>query len=165
MGRPVELRHGDDVAAAIGQRGDRVIKRCLAGTDGKRGMPAFERGDAPLQHVDRRIADPAVAEALGLQIEQSRAVIGAVEGIGDRLVNGHGNRVRRRIVLEPAVDRDCLFTHDATNSWPWGYSPASITPCEPASFRDAKVKSTRGAASRPSSTRDSAVYLLHKRCL
>ncbi len=50
----VELRHGDDVAAAIGERHDRIIQRRLPCADRERRMGALEFRDAPLQHGDRR---------------------------------------------------------------------------------------------------------------
>ena len=85
--RAVELRHRHDVAAHVGDVEDRVVERRLAGADAQRLDAAFERGDAPLQHGGGRIADAAVAIAFDFEIEQSGAVIGAVELVGDGLID------------------------------------------------------------------------------
>ena len=63
--RAVELRHRDDVAAQSSEVEDRIVQRGLAGADAQRLDAAFERGDAPLEHGDGRIADAAVAIAVG----------------------------------------------------------------------------------------------------
>ena len=59
----VELRHGDDVTAVIGERRDRVSQRGLPRRGRKRADGAVHCGDATLQHLDRRIGDAAVAVA------------------------------------------------------------------------------------------------------
>jgi hypothetical protein len=74
--------------------------------------PALQRGDAALQHIGGGIADPAVAVALGFEIEQRRAMLCAVEGVGDGLIDRHGNGLRRRIDLVAAVNGDRLGFHD-----------------------------------------------------
>jgi len=56
---------------------------------------AFEFGDALFEHGGGRVRDPAVAIAFGLEVEQSGAVIGAVEGVGHRLVDRNRNRLGR----------------------------------------------------------------------
>ena len=94
----------DDIAAAIGERDDRIVQRRLAGGGAQRGDAAFEFGDAALENVGGRIADPRVAKALGLEVEQRRAVIGAVEFISDVLIDRHRDRLGRRIASEAAVN-------------------------------------------------------------
>ena len=118
MRRAVELRHGDDVAAVVGDIGESVVQGRLACGDGERADAALEFGDAPFQNVRRRIADPAVAEALGLQIEEGGGVIGAVERIGGRLVDRNGDGFRRRFDLVAAVNGDRLRTHGTQNPQP-----------------------------------------------
>ena len=61
--RAIELRHGHDVTAAIGEVDDGIVQRGLTGAGGERGDSALERGDTTLQHIDRRIGDAAVAIA------------------------------------------------------------------------------------------------------
>ena len=48
--RAVELRHGDDVAAVIGDIDEGEMQRGLAGRDRERADAAFELGDALLEH-------------------------------------------------------------------------------------------------------------------
>ena len=103
VGGAVELRHGHDVAAAIGQVGDRIIERGLAGADRQGPDAAFERRDARFEHRRGRIGDAAVAIAFGFEVEQGGAVIGAVERIGDGLIDRHRDRLGGRVVLETAV--------------------------------------------------------------
>ena len=90
----------------LGEVEHRVVQRRLAGADAQRLDAAFERGDAPLEHRGGRIADAAVAEALDLEIEQRGAVIGAVELVGDGLVDRHRDGFGRRIDLVAAVHGD-----------------------------------------------------------
>ena len=48
--RAVELRHGDDVAAVVGEIDEGEMQRGLSGRDRKRADAAFELGDALLEH-------------------------------------------------------------------------------------------------------------------
>ncbi|MHC2838558.1 hypothetical protein ACVINU_001492 [Bradyrhizobium diazoefficiens] len=113
----VELRHGHDVAAVIGDVDEGEMQRRLAGRDRKRADAAFELADTLLQHRAGRIGDAAVTETLGLEIEERRAVIGAVEGVGRGLVDRHGNRVRGGFGLIAGVNSDRLVAHRATSAW------------------------------------------------
>ena len=83
----VELRHGYDVAAGVGQIDQSEMQRRLSGGDRERSDAAFEFGDAFFKNGGRRIGDPAVAVTFGLEVEQRSTVIGAVEGVGDGLVD------------------------------------------------------------------------------
>ena len=76
-----------------------------------RRVAALERRDALLQHGDRRVGDAAVAEPLLLQVEEGGAVVGAVEGVGHRLVDRHRDGVRRGVVLVAGMDGDGLAAH------------------------------------------------------
>ena len=110
----VELRHRDDVAAELGDVEHRVVERRLAGADAQRLDAAFERGDAALQHRVGRIADAAVAKAFDLEIEQRRAVVGAVERVGDGLIDRDRDRLGGRLDVVAAVDGDGLASHAVT---------------------------------------------------
>src|SRR5207253_2784135 len=58
---------------------------------------------------------PRVAVALHLEIEERRPMVGAVERVGDRLVDRYGHGLRRRIDVVAAVDRDGFFLHVVTS--------------------------------------------------
>ena len=107
----VELRHGDDVAAHRREVEHGVVQRRLPGTHAQRLDAAFERGDAALEHGGRRVADAAVAVTLGFEIEQGGAVIGAVELVGDGLVDRDRDRPGRRFGLVTAVDGHRVAFH------------------------------------------------------
>ena len=83
----VERSCGDDVIALPGERQQRRGLRRHAGRGSERRAPAFERGDALLERTDRGVGNPRVDVAEGLQIEQARCVIDAVEDEGSRLID------------------------------------------------------------------------------
>jgi hypothetical protein len=112
VGGAVELRYRDDVAAEIGDVEQRIIERGLSGRDAQGLDPALQRRDAALQHVRGGIADAAVAIALGLEIEQRRAVLRAVESIGDGLIDRHRDRLRYGVGLVAVMNSDGLAFHD-----------------------------------------------------
>lgn len=107
----VELRHGNDIAAVIGDVDEGEMQCGLAGCNRERADAAFELTDALLQHRAGRIGDAAVTISLGLEIEQRRAMIGAVEGIGCCLVDRHGHRVRGGFGFVAGVNSDRLVAH------------------------------------------------------
>ena len=104
MRRAIELRDGNDVLAVARYVQHRVVQSGLPAADCERADAPFERSDAPFEYVASRIADSAVAIALDLEVEQGSTVLGAVEGIGNRLIDRHRDRPGRRIDLVPAVD-------------------------------------------------------------
>jgi hypothetical protein len=113
----IKIARGNEFVAALHQ-GDRdeELGGVTAGA-GHRAAPAFERGDAFLEHRDRRIGHPRIDVAEGLQIEQGRRVIGIVEherrGLEDRRRARAGNRVGPRAGVNrqgfDAVFVRCLF--------------------------------------------------------
>ena len=111
VGGSVELRDGDDIRAAAGKVQDGKVQRGLSAGDAQCANAALECGYAPLEHVARRVADSAVAVSFNFEIEQRRAVLGAVERVRDRLVNGHGDGFSRRIDFVATVDGDGLVAH------------------------------------------------------
>ncbi len=113
----IELRHGHDVAAVIGDVDEGEMQRSLAGRNRERADAAFELGDALLQHGAGRIGDAAVTITFGLEIEERRAMIGAVEGVGRGLVDRHGDRVRGGFGLVAGVNSNRLVAHRTTSAW------------------------------------------------
>ena len=83
----------------------------LSGRDRERADAAFEFGDALFKHRSGRIRDPAVAIAFRFEVEQSGAVIGAVEGVGDRLVDRNRDRFGRWIGVVAGVNCDGFVAH------------------------------------------------------
>ena len=111
VGGAVELRHRNDVAPHLGDVEHRVIERRLPRTHAQRVHSAFERGDAPLQHRRGRVADTAVSKSLDFEIEQGCSMVGAVECIGNGLIDRDRHGLRRRIDVVAAVNGDCLTSH------------------------------------------------------
>jgi hypothetical protein len=107
----VELGHGHDVAAIIGGIDERKMQRGLTGCDRKRADAAFELGNALFKNSSGRIGNPAVAKAFALEIEQRGAVIGAVERIGDGLVDRDGDGLGGGIGFVARVNSDRLVAH------------------------------------------------------
>ena len=55
-----------------------------------------------------------VAIAIDLEVEQRRAMVGAVEGVGDGLIDRHGDGLGRRIDVVAAVNGDRFASHGLT---------------------------------------------------
>ena len=107
----VELRYRDDIAAQFGEVERRIVQRRLPRTHAQRFQPALERGDAAFEHCGGRIADAAVAITWNLEVEQSGAVVGAVELVGDGLVDGDRGSLGRRLGFIAAVDGNRVAFH------------------------------------------------------
>src|ERR1700722_12321400 len=108
----VELRHRDDVAAHFRRVQCRVVQRSLPRTHADAADTAFEFGDALLENVGGRVADPAVAVSRYFEIEQRGAMLGAVEGVRGRLVYRHGYGPGGGDGGENAVNRDRFSLHN-----------------------------------------------------
>ena len=134
----VELRYRDDIAAQFGEIEHRIVQRRLPRTHAQRFQPALELGDAAFEHRGGRIADAAVAKTWNLEVEQSGAVVGAVELIGDGLVDGDRDSLGRRLGFIAAVNgnRVAFHTHPPRNlnprrcypylvSYPWRMGQAT----------------------------------------
>ena len=111
VGRAVKLRHRNYIGAHRGEIEYGIIQRRLTGACAQRIDPAFQQGNAALQHGDRRIADAAVAMAFDFKVEQRGAVIGAVEFVGDGLIDRHRHRFGGRVGFVAAVNGQCLVLH------------------------------------------------------
>ncbi len=107
----VKLRNRNDIAAGVGDVDERQMQRGLSGRDRERADAAFEVGDALLEYGGGRIGDSAVAIAFGFEIEQSGAMIGAVERVGDGLVDRNRDRFGRGIGVVAGVNCDGFVAH------------------------------------------------------
>jgi hypothetical protein len=104
VGGAVELRHRDDVAAHAGEIEHGIVQRRLPRAHAQRIDAAFERRHAAFEHIGRRIADPRIAVAFDFEVEQCRAVVGAIEFVGHGLIDRHRDGFGRRIGGIAAVD-------------------------------------------------------------
>ena len=100
----IELARGDELVARLQQRVEGEHLRRVARGDGKRRRAAFERRDALLQHRLGRVHDARIDVAEGLEIEQSRRVLGIVEDIGRGLIDRRGARAGRGVGLGAGMD-------------------------------------------------------------
>ena len=82
---------------AVGEGQNRKRLRSLAGGSGECGNSAFQRSHTLFQDVGGGIHDAGIDIAELLQTEQRRGVVGIVEDIGSRLIDGHGARSGRGI--------------------------------------------------------------------
>ena len=97
VGAAVQPRAGHDVVAGVGEVEDRERLGGLAGRQEQRRDAAFERGDALLDDVLRRVHDAGVDVAGLGEAEQRGGVVGAVEGVGRGLVDRQRPRVGRDV--------------------------------------------------------------------
>ncbi len=111
VGAAIERAGRDDVVAGLGDRLDRVGDGRHARGQRQRGDAAFERRDALFEHVVGGIHDAGVDVARHLQVEQVRAVPGAVEGVGRRLVDGHRHGAGGGVGCLSGVDGEGLDLH------------------------------------------------------
>jgi hypothetical protein len=88
-----------------------VVQGGLAGAHRERIDAALELRDPPLEHGSGRVADARIAIALDLEIKERRPVGGAVEGVGDRLVDRHRDRLGGRVGVEAGVQGDGFRFH------------------------------------------------------
>ena len=90
IGAAVEVVGRDDLVAGLRDGQQREADGGLARSDAERAGAAFQRRDALLKDVRRRVHQPRVDVAELLQGEEIRRMLCALEDIGSRLVNGHG---------------------------------------------------------------------------
>lgn len=93
-----------DLVARSGDIEDRVGDRRRSGSYRQRAGPSFQRGDALLQHVVRRIADPGIHVPDFFECGQPLALLHALEHEGGRQVDRNGPRPGRRVRLLPGVN-------------------------------------------------------------
>ncbi len=111
VGGAVQLRHRHQVAARFQCIHRGVKKRSLSGRHAERAHAALEFGDPLFQHIGGRIGNARIAIAGHFQIEQCRAVLGAVEGIRRRLVDRHSDGFGRGVGVEASVNCNCFPLH------------------------------------------------------
>ena len=71
----------------------------------------LKSGNASLQYCCGRVLDAGVTVAFSLKVEERGGMVGAVESVGDRLVDWHRHGLRRRIGIIAAVYCDRLSFH------------------------------------------------------
>jgi hypothetical protein len=103
VGAAVELRCGDDLIASPHNVQDRETLGSLARGSRKGTHTLLQRGDPLLEDVGRWVHDPGVDVALFGEREEVRRVVGIVEDVGSRLVDGYCPRRRGRVDLLPGV--------------------------------------------------------------
>ena len=109
----VEIGRGDDVVAGAREILHRESRGRLTAGQRQPRDAAFERGDALLQHIVGRVADARVDVAEFLQREQIGGVLGAVELIGGRLIDRHGDGAGRRIGAPAGMQGERFRLRDA----------------------------------------------------
>ena len=107
----VQLRYGNDVATRLQQIHDGIMQGRLPTADHQGLEAAFERRDPLFEDLVRRVADSAVPVTLDFEVEQSRSVIGAVERIGNGLIDRNSNRPGGGIWLVSAMNSNGLSLH------------------------------------------------------
>jgi hypothetical protein len=117
VGAAIERRCRDDVVAGFGDGHDRVGDGRLARGQGQSADAAFHRSDALFEDILGRIHDAGVDVAGDLEVEQVGAVLGAVEGIGGRLVDRYGDRLGRRFGAVAGVDGEGFEFHAGSPWW------------------------------------------------
>lgn len=100
----IERRRRDDVVAGLGDVEDREGLGGLPGRDEEGTDATFERGDALLDGVLRRVHDARVDVAELLEREQVCRVLGVLEDVGGRLVDRQCACTCRRVGLLPGMD-------------------------------------------------------------
>ena len=111
----VELTRRHDLVAGRKQRVERQMLRRMSRAHRERRNPAFQRGNALLQHVVGGVHDARIDIAEFLETEQVGGVIGIVEHVGRRLIDRRRTGVRGGIGLGARVDAACCktwFGHD-----------------------------------------------------
>jgi hypothetical protein len=108
VGAAVQVAGGDDVVAGLGERGDGEELRRLTRRRRHRRHAALEGGHPLLEHVGRRVHDAGVDVAELLQPEQPGGVVGVVEGVRGRLVDGDGPGLGARVRLLPRMELEGL---------------------------------------------------------
>ncbi len=92
-----------DVVAGLGDGLDGIGDGRLSRGQRQCTDAAFQRGQALFQHVGGGVHDAGVDVARHLQVEQVRAVLGVIEGVGHGLVDRHRHRTRGRVGTVAAV--------------------------------------------------------------
>jgi hypothetical protein len=98
----------DDVVARFGEDEREGVERGHPAGGGDRTGSTFERGDALLQHLDRRVAQAGVDVAVGFQRVQVGGVVRVLERVGRGLVERRGDRPRRGVRLLSRVNASSI---------------------------------------------------------
>jgi hypothetical protein len=75
------------------------VQRRLAASGGNGADTPLERGDALLENGDGGVGDARVNVSGTFKVEQPSGLLGVVEHVGGRLIDGHGTGARCGIRL------------------------------------------------------------------
>jgi hypothetical protein len=106
VGPAIQCLRGDQVVPRAGQVQNAEGRRGLAAGQCQRGNAVLELGDSLLEHVVGRIHDAGVDVAEYPEPEEIGGMLGVVEDVARRGVNGDSARVRRWIRNLAGVDCD-----------------------------------------------------------
>src|SRR5579859_1617082 len=110
VGPAVERCGGDDFIACAGQRNNCQRLCRLARSQGKTRRATLQSCQTLLEDVRRRIHDTGVDVSELLQREQTGRMVGIVEYIRSRLIDGHSSGLRRGVFLLAAMHGEsCKF--------------------------------------------------------
>ena len=106
----IELAGGQEFVARLHEGEEGQHLRGMAGGNAGGAAPAFQAGDAFLQHRNRRVGQARIDVAEGLQVEQRGGMIHIVEHIGRGLVDRRGARARCRVGSGAGMHRERVET-------------------------------------------------------
>ena len=104
IGPAIEVVRRHDFVADLSDGQQSQRGSALAGRNGQSARAAFQRCDALLEDVGRRVHDPRIDVAEFLKSEKIRRVICALKNVGGGLVDGHRPSSGRRIRSLPGVE-------------------------------------------------------------
>ena len=132
----IQLRHGDDVVACLGEIQDRVVDGGAARRQHQRTDAPLEPGDTFFEHGLGWVHDPRVDVPRHCQVEQVGTVLGVVELVRNRLVDGyrHGLRGGFRFITavygNGFVFQDLFLTCSWYSKWPNQGIPTAMWPSD-----------------------------------
>ena len=108
VGSSINVCGRDDVVAGASDVEDSERGRGLSRCEQQCCGSAFERGDALLGDVLRRVHDSGVDVAKLCECEEVLGVVGTVERVRRGAEDGHGARVRRGVRCSTGVNLLCF---------------------------------------------------------
>src|SRR5579872_1224192 len=118
MGRAIELGNRDKVAAGLRDVKRGIIDRRLSAGDTQCINSALQRGHPTLQHSRGWVCYASVPISIRLQVEQCRSMVGAIELIGNGLIDRYRDCFGSRIDLIAVMNSDRLSLHACESAIP-----------------------------------------------